>query len=373
MLDPRRLRLLCDLSRMKTIAAVAQANTFTPSAVSQQLSALEREAGVRLLERTGRGVAFTAAGRVLVEHAEVVLAALERTTSALAAVADGLSGPLRIGAFPTAVRTLLPGALVALGRRHPGLELMVTELDPVAVPAALLERRLDVGLINDYDVVPTKPDSTLDTAPLLEETVFLAVPETAPISSLHESQDTAWILATPGTLCHTVTLHVCRAAGFVPRARHHADDFATVLALVAAGQGVSLVPELATAHANLPGNRPLSRPPTGRLPGNRRLSHPQTGRLPGKLPDHPPGVRLIPLSTRRRTRIACRKGAASHPAISAFTEAIHRTAAFTEAIHGTAAFTDATHGTAAFTEATHGTAAFTEGTRGAESGPLRAG
>src|SRR5438552_16436336 len=108
MLDVRRLRLLCDLARLGTIAAVAEAHTYTPSAVSQQLSALEREAGVPLLERAGRRVVLTTAGRVLVEHAETVLAALERTSAALAAVATGLSGQLRIGAFPTAVRTLLP-------------------------------------------------------------------------------------------------------------------------------------------------------------------------------------------------------------------------------------------------------------------------
>ena len=88
--------------------------------MSQQLSTLEREAGVPLLERTGRRVTLTAAGRVLVRHAEAVLAALEETTAALAAVRAGLSGPLRIGAFPTAVRTLLPAALVDLGRGIPG-------------------------------------------------------------------------------------------------------------------------------------------------------------------------------------------------------------------------------------------------------------
>jgi len=104
--------------------------------------------------------------------------------------------------------------------------------------------------------------------------------------------DAAWIMATPGTLCHTVTLHVCRAAGFTPRARHHADDFATVIALVAADQGVSVVPQLAVA-------------------------------------DPPIGVRLIPLATRRRTRIAYRRGAATHPAIAAFISAIRAsTAAF---------------------------------------------
>ncbi|MFI6263522.1 LysR family transcriptional regulator [Micromonospora sp. NPDC051006] len=289
MLDVRRLRLLCDLSRLGTIAAVAQAHTYTPSAVSQQLAALEREAGVPLLERTGRRVTFTAAGRVLVTHAEAVLAALEQTTAALAAVATGLTGPLRIGAFPTAVRTLLPATLVALGRQHPGLELTVTELDPVAVPAALRERRLDVGLLQDYDVAPAEADPTLDAVPLLDETVFLAMPAATPVGDdadpLPATRNAGWVMASPGTLCHTVTLHVCRSAGFAPRVRHQADDFATVLALVAAGQGVSLVPQLAAA-------------------------------------DPPGGVRLLPLPTRRRTRVAYRRGAAAHPAVAAFVTAI---------------------------------------------------
>jgi DNA-binding transcriptional LysR family regulator len=125
--------------------------------------------------------------------------------------------------------------------------------------------------------------------PLLDETVFLAVPTGGP-TSVGDAAGAAWIMASPGTLCHTVTLQVCRTAGFVPRARHMADDFATVLALVAAGQGVSLVPELAA-------DRPAD------------------------------GVRLIALPTRRRTRIAYRRGAAAHPAVAAFTSAIQAAAA----------------------------------------------
>ena len=291
MLDVRRLQLLCDLSRLGTIAAVAGLHAYTPSAVSQQLSALEREAGVPLLERTGRRVTLTAAGRLLVEHGDGVLAALEEAGSALAALRAGLTGPLRIGAFPTAVRALLPSALVALGREHPGLELSVTELDPVAIPAALRERRLDVGLVNDYELAPgaqdPPPGPGLEATPLLDEAVFLAFPASSRAQSppgdeaLPGARDADWILASPGTLCHTATLHVCRAAGFTPRARHHADDFATVLALVAAGQGVSLVPQLAA-----------TRPPAG--------------------------VRLVPLPVRRRNRIAYRRGAAAHPAVAAF-------------------------------------------------------
>lgn len=293
MLDVRRLRLLCDLSRLGTIAAVAQAHTYTPSAVSQQLSALERETGAALLERTGRRVVLTSAGRILVQHGETVLAALEEAAAALAAATTGLSGPLRIGVFPTAVRTVLTPALVELGRRHPALELMVTELDPVAVPDALLDQRLDVALLHDYDPGGGKTRPGLETVPLLDEPVYLAVPTGMDAAGVRELRDAAWILASPGTLCHTATLQVCRTAGFAPRARHHADDFATVLALVAAGQGVSLVPELAV-RACAENGRP------------------------------PPGVRLIELSLRRRTRVAHRQGAAGHPAIAAFIAAVHR-------------------------------------------------
>lgn len=291
MLDVRRLRLLRDLARLGTIAAVAEAHTYTPSAVSQQLAALQREAGVTLLERAGRRVALTPTGLALVRHTEVVLAALEAADATLAAARGGLSGTVRIGAFPSAVRTLLPAALVALARDHPALDLMVTELDPVDVPAALRDRRLDVALLHDYDIVPTDPDPALDSIPLLDETVFLAVPagfavEADPLAAV---RDADWIVGSPGTLCHSVTLHACQLAGFSPAVRHHADDFTAALALVAAGQGVALVPQLAVGQP-------------------------------------PAGVRLVPLDVRRRTRIAYRKGSGDHPAVAACVAAL-RTAA----------------------------------------------
>src|SRR5215469_8747562 len=176
MIDVRRLRLLLELSRRGTITAVADALAYTPSAVSQQLAALEREAGVPLLERAGRRVALTAAGAVLVGYAESALAVLEEASAALAAARTSLTGPLRIGAFPTAARTILPPALVTLGRDHPGLELMVTELDPVAVPGALRAGAIDVALTFVYDYVPAEPDPALDTEQLLEEPVYLATP-----------------------------------------------------------------------------------------------------------------------------------------------------------------------------------------------------
>jgi DNA-binding transcriptional LysR family regulator len=113
------------------------------------------------------------------------------------------------------------------------------------------------------------------------------------------ARDLPWIVGTPGTLCHTVALRVCRAAAFTPRVRHHADDFTTVLALVAAGQGVALVPQLAV-DASLP------------------------------------GVRLLPLAIQRRTRIAYRQGSATHPAVAAAITAIR---ASTKAYLNSASFT----------------------------------
>jgi DNA-binding transcriptional LysR family regulator len=305
MLDARKLRLLRDLAHHGTIAAVADALSYTPSAVSQQLAALEREAGVPLLERSGRRVTLTPAGAVLVEHTEAVLAALEQAEAALAATRTGLVGPLRIGAFPTAVRTLLPAALVTLGRDHPGLELRVIELDPVAAPDVLRTGQLDVALVHDYDYVPIEPDPALATEPLIEETMYLASTEAlteasteASTEALTEAGNDAilsvrhapWITGTPGTLCHTVALRACQAAGFTPRVRHHADDFITVLTLVAAGQGVALIPQLAATNP-------------------------------------PPGVTLMPLATRRRTRVAYRRGTRQHPAVAACVAAIHASAA----------------------------------------------
>jgi DNA-binding transcriptional LysR family regulator len=295
MLDIRKMALLRELARLGTIAAVAQAQFCTPSAVSQQLAALEREAGVQLLRRSGRGVALTAAGADLADRAGGVLALLEEASAAMAAARTELAGELRIGAFPTAVRTLLPSALVALGAAHPRLELHVTELDPAQVPDALRAGLLDIALVHEYDYVPAEPDPALVTEPLLTETVYLAAAHES--SAAHASADPVlasralpWIVGSPGTLCHLMAVRLCQAAGFTPRIRHYADDFAAVLTLVAAGQGVALVPELALA-------------------------------------DCPDGVSLAALPATRRTLIACRSGADTHPAVAACAAAIRAAAA----------------------------------------------
>ncbi|WP_327739464.1 LysR substrate-binding domain-containing protein [Streptomyces nojiriensis] len=309
MLDVRRLRLLRELARRGTIAAVAEALSFSPSAVSQQLGVLEREAGLPLLERTGRGVRLTPAGRHLVGHAEAVLERLEQADADLAEARGGLAGALRIGAFPTATRAIVPAALTALARRHPGLEPMVSETDPAAVAHALRAGDLDVALVHEYDFVPAEPEPGLATEPLYVEAMYLAAPAAenpaeapaeapappgGPAGSGGSDQGAVlrgharapWITATPGTLCHAMTVRACQAAGFTPRVRHQVDEFATVLALVAAGQGVAVVPQLGV---------------TG--PAD-------------------PAVRLTRLLMERRTNLAFRSGAGAHPAVAAFGTAL---------------------------------------------------
>ncbi|HEV2638816.1 MAG TPA: LysR substrate-binding domain-containing protein [Actinocrinis sp.] len=323
MLDVRRLRLLRELAHRGTIAAVAEALAFTPSAVSQQLSALEREAGLPLLERTGRRVVLTPAGLNLVRHAEAVLTQLEQAAADLAGAREGLAGPLRIGTFPSAGRTMIPAALVALARQHPGLEPMVSEIDPAGVADALRAGELDVAMVHEYDFVAGRPEPGLATEPLCSESMYLASgpyggalanssPALSPVRSplpapsqvpsrsalppqsaaggeviglIRKWRDAPWITAMPGTMCQEMTVRACQVAGFTPRVRHQVDDFATMLALVAAGQGVALVPQLGVM-------------------------------------DPPAGTVLIRVPMCRRTQIAFRSGAGAHPAVVAITAAL---------------------------------------------------
>jgi DNA-binding transcriptional LysR family regulator len=290
MLDVRRLRLLRELAHRGTIAAVAEALAYTPSAVSQQLSALEREAGTPLLARTGRRVELTPAAHGLVAHAEAVLERLERAEADLAAGRAGPAGPLRIGAFPSAARAVVPAALATLATAHPALQPRLRELDPAAVAAALRAGEVDVALVHDYDFVPVPDEPGIETVALFEEAMFLAAPRTfGPLPGeehpLRRWRAAPWIVAPADTRCGTMTVRACEAAGFTPEARHVVDDFPAVLALVAIGGGVALVPELGVAARD-------------------------------------PDVVLTPLPMHRRTMAAHRRGAGGNPAIVAFVDAM---------------------------------------------------
>jgi DNA-binding transcriptional LysR family regulator len=250
MLDVRRLRVLRELAARGTIAATADALGYTAPAVSQQLAALEREAGVALLERNGRRRRLTPAGEELVQRTEGILRELEAAEAALERTTTEVAGVLRCAAFASAHRILLPRAIAALAARHADLRVTTRDLEPEDSLPALKLGELDLALAQEYAFAPTPADPALERTDLLEDPVRIALPESHPLASadevdLRSLESEPWIAGSEGSFCHLVVIHSTRAAGYEPRLTHITNDFAVSYALVAAGAGVGLVPELA--------------------------------------------------------------------------------------------------------------------------------
>jgi DNA-binding transcriptional LysR family regulator len=185
-LDLYRLRLLRELHRRGTITAVAQALSFSPSAISQQLATLERETGVRLLEPAGRRVRLTPQAEVLVEHAEVLLADMERAETALARSVGDTAGTLRVAAFQTAVMTLVPAALLELRLHHPDLRVEITELEPDEAVPALVAGDFDLVIAEEYPDQPLPQMSGTERANLLTDPLLLVTPAAWPEQPIRE-------------------------------------------------------------------------------------------------------------------------------------------------------------------------------------------
>jgi DNA-binding transcriptional LysR family regulator len=257
MLDVRRLRVLREVALHGSIAGAAEALRFTPSAVSQQVAKLEREAGVALVERGPRSVRLTAAGWRLVDHAEAILDRLARAEIELRALAGEVPA-LRLGAVTTAAVGIVPEALVRFGARRPDVEVTVTEADPLASLARLPARELDLAIVFEYDHVPLPADARVVFEVLLEEQLRVV--------RLADLADETWIRSTPRSSCHPFTERACRAAGFEPRIRFEFDDYAAMQNLVASGAGVALAPDLGLTRLS-PGvaARPIAFGPKRRI------------------------------------------------------------------------------------------------------------
>jgi DNA-binding transcriptional LysR family regulator len=254
MLDLRRLRLLRELSARGTIGAVAEALSYSPSAVSQQLAALEKEAGVKLLERAGRNVRLTAAGQTLVGHADVLLARVEEAEADLCATAGQVTGTVRIATFQSAGLFLLAPALKRLTAAHPALRAEVEDAEAETTLPSLALGALDLVLGDDYTFVPRRPDPRLEIEPLLREQFRVVLPADHPLArgggavSLASLRDEPWAAGkSPGDYAQ-LTVRACRSlGGFEPEVRHRSNDLLIILALVAAGQAVTLLPDLVGA------------------------------------------------------------------------------------------------------------------------------
>ncbi|WP_299038031.1 LysR family transcriptional regulator [uncultured Pseudokineococcus sp.] len=289
-LDVHRLRLLSELAQRGTLAAVAKALSYSPSAVSQQLSQLEVEAGVPLLERVGRGVRLTAQGHVLVEHADAVLQRLEVAQADLAASVSEVRGTVRVAAFSSALLRLVPPAVTSSTSQHPHLRLSFVHLQPEESSAALLAHDVDLVLGEEYPGLPLARQPGVHEEQLGHDELRLAAPAgSAPgHDPLVALTDTPWAMDPADSASGRWQRGLCRSAGFEPDVRYETPDPLMQANLVRSGHAAALVPDLLATGQDL-------------------------------------GVRLLPLPGHptRRLYTGTRVGAAAHPAVRAARESLN--------------------------------------------------
>jgi DNA-binding transcriptional LysR family regulator len=295
-LDVHRLRLLRELDRLGTLAAVARALSYSPSAVSQQLSQLEAETGVTLLEPVGRGVRLTAQARILVMHAEAILERLEEAEADLRASLTEARGTLRVASFQSVLLALVPAVLTQLAERHPRLRVEITHQDEGPAFAGLLGGDFDIVLGEEYPGTARPPVAGADRQLLALDEMFLAIPASGPYVRAEEVTpvrladlaDLPWILDAADTAPGQWARNACREAGFEPDARYSGSDLLLQIHLAETGHAAAVIPGLLlTAIA----------PPAARI---RAIS------------GHP----------RRRLTTGVRSGAAGQPAVRAFRAAL---------------------------------------------------
>jgi DNA-binding transcriptional LysR family regulator len=313
-LDVRRLRILQHLAAYGTVAATADALHLTAPAVSQHLAALQKEAGTPVVEKHGRTLRLTAAGELLVAHTEVILAELAAAESGLAAMKGGRRGTVRISAFASAARTLVPPLFERLNGTGTGtdpapdngtgaardLSLRLSVQEPDEALDELHKRSTDLALVHSYTVLPRSVPAAWEQTVLMEEPVLLALhPDRAGLEGLAAGQPAdlsrlahlPWLTPGPETSCYEMIQRACGAAGFVPDIRASSSDFSVLTALAAADAGAVLVPRMA-------------------------------------LPDHTAPLSLHPLvrPVSRTVFTVCRAGTGKHPDLGAVLDLLHETA-----------------------------------------------
>ena len=303
MLNLERLRVLEAVARHGSVTAAATELHVTTSAVSQQLAKLERESGTTLLERNGRGIRLTDAAHVLAGHASALLSMAEMAQADVSARAGTVSGRLVLASLPTASRGLAASALRQLASAYPALDVELTEADSSQSIPALVQGAVDLVVAHDWSNAPLAAPAGLARTLLVEDPADVAVPAAHPLAE--RAAETAegavelarfgagpWICGTPGTSCRDWLTYTLRSAHVEPRFAHTANEYATQLALVAAGLGIAVMPRLGRGHV-------------------------------------PAGVRMITVrpTLRRNIYALWRRTAARRPAINAVVSALREAAA----------------------------------------------
>ncbi|MFI8187366.1 LysR family transcriptional regulator [Streptomyces sp. NPDC085946] len=249
MLDLQRLRALHAVSVHGTVGAAAAALGYTPSAVSQQIAKLERETRTVLLERAGRGVRLTEEARQLAATAQELMGIVERAETGLEERRGVPAGRLTVAAFPSAARGLMPAVLAELGERHPALDARLTEVDPHLSVDLVAKGAVDLAVAHDWDIAPLPAPAGLEQEVIGDDLCDLLVPEGHPFAGRTavrraELGGQRWICQPPGRVCHDWLVRTLRAAGHEPDIVHRAEENPTLVALVAAGLGIALIPRL---------------------------------------------------------------------------------------------------------------------------------
>ncbi|HEX3782358.1 MAG TPA: LysR family transcriptional regulator [Pseudonocardiaceae bacterium] len=259
MLDVRKLRVLRSVVTSGSVSAAAANLGYTPSAVSQQVAALEREAGTALLEKAGRGVRPTAAGSLLAEHAAEIMGQLAAAENALADLRAGRTGRLRVHYFATAGAALVPPAVAEFRMRRPAVQLELRLQEPAYSADSALTGQADIQLV----VLP--PGSSPRSIPgtelvhLLDDPYRIVLPRGHRLADkdcldLAELADDPWIdNEWPPGMCRKIMLDAFASAGFTPKFVVESDDYPTAQGFVAAGLGVTMVPDLGlgSVHAGV--------------------------------------------------------------------------------------------------------------------------
>lgn len=288
----RRLRLLHELALRGTLAAVADALSYSPSTISQQLAQLEQDAGVPLLVPDGRRVRLTEHGAALAAHAARALELEERIRGELETLQPGIA-PVRIAAMQTAVHAILPAALALLAEREPALRIEAAELPPEEGLFELSARRFDLVIAEQYPGQTRAHEDQFERDILGRDPIRVALPQDDPAAGLADLRGRAWVMEPQGTAARQWAVQQCRAAGFEPDVRFELADLTAHIGLIRSGLAVGLLPDLVWAGARPPVRLvDLPDDPTREIFTARRRS--STGR---------PGIQVVQAALRDAFRL----------------------------------------------------------------------
>jgi DNA-binding transcriptional LysR family regulator len=251
----RGIRVLCEVAARGSFSAAAQALGLTQSAVSQHVAALERQAGLPLIQRGTRPAELTQAGAALVRHGTAINARLDSAEQELAEIAGRRAGRLRFGSFPTALTTFVPAALARLRSQQPALALTVVDDHMQGLLPRLADGELDLAVVYEHPVLPEIASTALGRAYLFDDAFQVVLPLGHKLArsgaglDLPDLTGEAWVGGRAGSAWFRIVRHACRTAGFDPRVALSSDDYRAVQAFVAAGLGVAVIPGLAVARA----------------------------------------------------------------------------------------------------------------------------